>query len=409
MTVDQRLITANLERLLSVVLLTPMDHPLQINCRWGAPTLLWGPPGIGKSGRIKQATDMCNLELGTVYLSTHQPEDISGVFVPDGKNGVKTICTLPQVNRLVSTGRGVLLLDELTCARPAMQGAGLAVVYERYIAGERLPGRIRVLGAANPPEDAAGGWNLAPPMSNRFLHFNIGVPSIDDWSAWLMTGNNGDIVPINQGEEIIQKRWQEVYAKVRGLGVGFMKKYRTVKHGKEDHNTLYHLPADGHIDRSRAWASPRSWETALRCVATAECLGEKELGLELLAAAVGAGYAAPWAEWTAYANLPDPQDTLENGFTPDKRRLDVALSVYASAISFALEQADAAERRRYAIMGWKLVNSAIEKTLPDLVLAPAAALMRAGFTTKAGPDVEAVCRDAIARFGSSGQANYVRK
>jgi MoxR-like ATPase len=404
-----KLITTNLERLLSIAMLTPMDDPHTATCRWGAPTLLWGPPGIGKSGRVFQATESCALPLGTVYLSTHQPEDISGVFMPDGKGGVMTVCTLPQVNALIEAGKGVLLLDELTCARPAMQGAGLAVIYERYIAGKRLPGRIRVIGAANPPEDAAGGWNLAPPMANRFLHFNIGCPSVDEWVTWLLTGDSGTIIPINQGEEVILRRWGDVYAKVRGLGAGFMKKYRSVKHGKEERNTLHHLPADGHIDRSRAWASPRSWEVALRCVAAAECLGEKDLGLELLGASVGTGYAAAWAEWVAYANLPDPKDVLENGWTPDKRRLDVAMAILSSAISFALAKTDKAEQRRYAIMSWKLINTARKENLADLALAPGAALMRAGYTTKAGPDVEVVCRDAISQFGATGLANFVAK
>jgi MoxR-like ATPase len=402
-------ITTNLERLLSIALLAPMDDPRTPTCRWGAPALIWGGPGIGKSGRVYQATESCALTLGTVYLSTHQPEDISGVFMPDGKGGVMTICTLPQVNALIDAGKGVLLLDELTCARPAMQGAGLAVIYERYIAGKRLPGRIRILGAANPPEDAAGGWNLAPPMANRFLHFNVGCPSVDEWVSWLLTGESQEVIPIAHGEEQVTARWADVYAKLRGSAAGFMRKYQTVGAGKAERPTLYHLPAEGHLDRGRAWASPRSWEMGLRCLATAACLGEQDLGLELLSAAVGPGLAAAWAEWTAYANLPDPKDVLENGWTPDKRRLDIAMAVYSSAVSFTLAKADPAEQRRYAIMSWKLVNTARKENLSDVVLAPAAALMRAGYHTKAGADVEVVCRDAIAQFGASGLANFVKK
>lgn len=408
-------ITTNLERILSVVMLAPMDNPNHENCRWGAPTLLWGPPGIGKSGRIDQTGLATNLPVGTVYLSTHQPEDISGVFAPDGRGGVMTVCTLPQVNMLIAEGKGILLLDELTCARPAMQGAGLGVVHERFIAGRRLPGRIRVLAAANPPEEAAGGWNLAPPMANRFLHFDVGCPSSAEWSTWLLTGDAGSIIPMNEGEKTIQEKWDGVWAKIRGLGAGFMKKYETVSVGKDDKGrdksikTLYHLPPQGHRDRSRAWASPRSWNVALRCLAAAECLGEQALSQDLLAASVGIGYAAAWAEWIAYANIPEAKDVLENGWKPDRTRLDITMAVISTAVTWALSHRDKDEQRKYAILAWKLLDVVDGAGLSDIALTPAASLMRAGYTTKAGADVDAVARRLIGKFGTTGLANYVRK
>lgn len=403
-------VTKNLEELLSIAMLTPMDDPRSPTCRWGAPTLLWGPPGIGKTGRIENVGLSTGLDVGTVYLSTHQPEDISGVFVPDGKGGVMTVCTLPQVNMLIKAGKGILLLDELTCARPAMQGAGLGVVYERFIAGQRLPGRIRVLAAANPPEEAAGGWSLAPPMANRFLHFEVGCPSVDDWNTWLLTGESGGVLPMAESEQTVQEMWNEVWPKIRGLGAGFQRAYRSIAVGKSKMTTLYHLPPVGHADRSRAWASPRSWNVALRCIATATCLGRTDLVPELLAASVGPGYTAAWLEWVSKANLPDPKDVLENGnWTPDPRRLDISFAVISSVVTYALSKPPGDEQKKYAIMAWRVVNTCIANKLSDIALAPASALMKAGYHTRGGADVEAVCRDAIAHFGTTGLSNYVRK
>jgi MoxR-like ATPase len=401
----------NLEQILSIALLAPMDDPMTFDpaskgavanpeCRWGAPIVFWGPPGIGKSGRVEQAGAAVGLPVETLYLSTHQPEDLSGIPMPDGNGGVENVCSLVQVRELVKYGKGILFLDELSTARPAMQGAGLGVVYNRRVAGKRLPGRIRVVGAANPPEEAAGGWALAPPMANRFLHIAVGVPDVDEWTSWLLSGANQEIIPVEAGERRISERWNDVYAKIRGLGAGFMRRNRT---------QLFDLPKPGNPARGRAWRSPRSWEVALRCMAAAEALDMKDLGIELLQASVGEGSTKEWLEWIQYANLPDPEEMLKNGWKPDKKRLDVAYAAYGSAISFALGKTDKAEQKKYAILAWKLLNTGAEMNLTDIVLAPAASLMRAGYNTRAGGDVAAVCQDLIARFGSTGLANFVRK
>lgn len=401
-------ITTDLERILSIVMLVPMDDPRDPDCRWGVPTLLWGPPGIGKSGRIENVGAMTGIGCGTVYLSTHQPEDISGVFMPDGKGGAITVCPLPQVNHLVAQKRGILFLDELSNARPVMQGAGLSVVRERFWAGHRLPGGIRIIAAANPVDVSAGGFNLQPPMANRFLHFIAGVPSIEDWTSWLLSGTQGVVHPIAQGEARIAEKWALVWSKIRGLGVGFMKHKRTSGDGKT--SILYSLPAVGHVDRGRAWPSPRSWEMALRCLAAAEILDEPEIGIELLSAAIGSGFAAEWATWVASANLPDPEQMLLHGWTPDKRRLDIAMAGYSSAISYALDKKDKNEQRKYAILAWKLLQEpCLHGGLADVALAPAAALMRAGYSYQAGGEVAEVSKDIIYKFGSSGLASYVRK
>jgi hypothetical protein len=137
-------------------------------------------------------------------------------------------------------------------------------------------------------------------------------------------------------------------------------------------------------------------------MATAEALGKRPLQLRLLAASCGEAVTKEWAEWVAYANLPDPEDALKNNWKPDPRRLDVAFAVYGAAIAFALGKKD----KNYAIMAWKLLQGGIDAGLPDLALAPATALVRGGWGTK-DPAVAAVCRPVIALFGETGLANFV--
>lgn len=384
------MITSTLESILHVALLTPMDDPNSEDCRWGAPTLLWGPPGIGKTGRIEKVGEMAGLPVETLYLSTLQPEDLSGIPLANSSGGITNACTLSQIQDLTTHGKGILFLDELTTARPAVQGAGLAVVYERRIAGKRLPGRVRVVGAANSSEDAAGGWNLALPMANRLLHVDAGVPSADDWVSWLLSEDNEGDTPIELGEETIRLRWASCWPAIKGLVAGFVKKNKSA---------LYKIPAVGHVDRGRSWPSHRSWYVAARCMAAARALGKESIATDLLEASVGVGPTVEWTQWVQYADLPDPKDILDNGYRVNKDRLDVGFAVLSSAVGFAMAQSGSEAKSEYAAKAWSLLETFVKAGAPDLIRIPAKTLAKAGFTTKAGGDVEKAAKPVIAYLG----------
>ena len=72
--------------------------------------------------------------------------------------------------RLVRAGRGLLFLDELSTAPPAVQAALLRLVLERRVGALQLPPGVRIVAAANPRSSAADGWELSPPLANRFVH-----------------------------------------------------------------------------------------------------------------------------------------------------------------------------------------------------------------------------------------------
>src|SRR5580693_1508993 len=223
--------TGTLEEILTIALLAPMrsssnllGDPNHEDCVWGAPILLWGEPGIGKSDRVEEAGEAIDLPLQTLYLSTLQPEDISGIPMGNAKEGVTRICDLTEVQTLTAMGKGILFLDELSTVRPAVQGAGLGVVHKRKFAGKSLPGRVRVVAAANPPESAAGGWNLTLPMANRLLHLEVKPPSASEWAAWLLGQNNHEEITAMQGEELVRANWGTSWPMLCGLGASFIKR-----------------------------------------------------------------------------------------------------------------------------------------------------------------------------------------
>src|SRR5207244_4181585 len=77
--------------------------------------------------------------------------------------------------------------DELSTSPPAVQAAMLGVALERRVGDLLLPRAVQVVAAANPPERAADGWDLSPPLANRFLHIAY-TPDTDGWIDGMTAG-----------------------------------------------------------------------------------------------------------------------------------------------------------------------------------------------------------------------------
>ena len=138
------------------------------------PVLLWGQPGIGKSSTLTELARGLDLPLETVIASVHEPSDFSGLPVlgPDPAGQGVAMAPPDWAVRLRRAGDGLLFLDELSSAPPAVQAALLRVVLERRVGSLALPDGVRIVAAANPAGSAADGWQLAPPLANRFVHLD---------------------------------------------------------------------------------------------------------------------------------------------------------------------------------------------------------------------------------------------
>jgi len=140
------------------------------------PSLLWGAPGTGKTSAIKAMADAAGLPCETVIAAIREPSDFSGL--PVIVDGVVRFAPPRWAERLAEAGRGLLFLDEISTAPPAVQAALLRVVLERVVGDLELPEGIVVVAAANPPELAADGWDLSAPLANRFCHLDWTVDAM---------------------------------------------------------------------------------------------------------------------------------------------------------------------------------------------------------------------------------------
>lgn len=382
-----------LEKIIRTALLVPMGNPERDNCHYGLPLLLWGDPGIGKSARIKAAGDMLSLQVETVYPATRAPEDFSGApFIKGEKISIE--CILGAVRDLCETGTGILFIDEISCAVPAVQAALLSVVLERKVGDTKLPPGIRILSAANPPSVAAGGWDLAPPMANRFAHINFPAPANYDWTGWLLNEADEEVETNNifEAQEVIKNGWKQYWMKAAGLVAGYMKST-----GK-----VYDLPAVGHHDRGRAWPSPRTWEMATRAIATCEILGESFMSTTMVQACVGEGQAAQWSTWVKEADLPDAKTMCTEGWKPDKRRIDKTVAALNNMVGFVLSRNNKEQKFQMAVGAWKVLRACDEAGQLDLAYPLTYKLIKAGLgVTSESKDVKEACAPVVRRLSAT--------
>lgn len=287
------------------------------------PTLVWGPPGTGKTSAIRELASSAGLPCETVIASIREPSDFAGLPVVERSNGSVHVEMAPPLwaRRLAQAGTGVLFLDEISTAPPAVQAALLRVVLERTVGDLVLPDDVAVVAAANPPEEAASGWDLSAPLANRFCHL--------DWTVdgrSVADGLSGGWPGASVG--LPAPGWERRIPVARSWVGGFLRVRPTL---------AVAVPEDV-SSAGRAWPSPRSWDMASRLLAACDAAGADELVRSLLVrGSVGTAAGIELLSWLAEADLPDPEEVLADpdSFVLPERgdRAFAALSSVAAAVA----------------------------------------------------------------------------
>ncbi|MEH0417447.1 AAA family ATPase [Streptomyces sp. B21-083] len=322
------------------------------------PVLLWGEPGIGKTAALTQLAVALDLPLTTVIASVHEPSDFSGLPVVGDDPATHGVPMAPPdwAVRLVRAGRGLLFLDELSTAPPAVQAALLRLVLERRIGALRLPPGVRIVAAANPRSSAADGWELSPPLANRFVHLQ--------WT------HDHEVVVRGLGGTWPRATLPRLAPEKLPDAVDFAR--RAVCGLLTARPKLVHQLPGNETRRGGAWPSPRSWDMTLSLIAFATAAGSSREVLSLLVrGTVGDGPGLELLASLDRMDLPDPETLLADPATavlPDRGDLRQAvLDGVVAAVRGRPERArwDAA---------WALLVRALETGAPDLVVVPATTL-----------------------------------
>lgn len=233
---------------LAVYLNGLLRHQLKLS------TMLWGPPGIGKSSIVAQTAAAHGLGFIDLRLSQLAPTDLRGLPVADEAAGLSRWFP-PEF--LPRDGAGVLFLDELNLAPPAMQGMAQQLILDRRVGSYVVPDGWFIWAAGNRKEDRAAVFDMPAPLANRFLHLEV-EPDLESFKAYALANGVHEHI------------------------IAFLAFRPTLLHRLDP--------------QQPAWPSPRSWEMAGRLYSA---------GLDL-APAVGAAAAAEFRAYlTLYQDLPD--------------------------------------------------------------------------------------------------------
>jgi hypothetical protein len=321
----------------------------------GVPVLLWGSPGTGKTSAVCALGEALGWPVEVVIGSIREPADFAGL--PVVSSGTVRLAPPAWAQRLCAEGRGLLFLDELTTAPPAVQAAMLRVVLERVVGDVTLPAAVRVVAAANPPEQAADGWELAPPLANRLVHV--------DWPVEARRVAEGLAVgfPVPNLSIVDGQAAPAQTVAARAAVAAFLHVRPAL---------VLQVPGTA-AGAGRGWPSPRSWEAVARLLAGCEAAkASPEARAVLVTGAVGDGPGLEFLAWLEHADLPDPEAVVadpESFVLPE--RSDRAFAVLTGVASVAVAHGDPESWSA----AWRVVARAAERA-PDVATLVARTLAR---------------------------------
>ena len=297
------------------------------------PVLIWGLPGVGKTATVQAVAKKLGKHMEVVIASIREPSDFLGL--PVIASGEVKFAPPKWAVNLVNAGGGILFLDEITTAPPAVQAALLRVVLDRTVGDLTLPAETIIVAAANPPEYAAGGWELSAPLANRFIHV--------DW----------ELDPVKWADEF------PLYWGKKPIPTGVAERVKISEFIRVRPELLFSFPKDEE-SRGRAWPSPRSWDMASKLLVS---------GIDDISPAVGNSAAIEFVAWGKSYDIPDPEIALATGKLDLPARGDLAHAAITAVITLAVSKGD----EKSWLTAWRIIGT----VPPDLGAVASRALAKA--------------------------------
>jgi len=254
------------------------------------PVFIWGAPGIGKSSIVKQISEAKELEFLDLRLSLLDPTDLKGIpfFNAETKEGV---WAKPSFLPSDPQSKGILFLDEINTAPPAVQASAYQLILDRRVGEYELPEGWSIVAAGNRENDRGVVYKMPPPLANRFVHFEMEV-DFEDWKKWAYSRS------------------------IEAAIIAFL---------AYDKSMLFTFDP---LSNEKSFATPRSWEYVDNIVKSGI---DRDLILDSISGAVGREVAVGYLSFKkVMRELPDLLSILEGTLTKleeDDPRVLMALSI----------------------------------------------------------------------------------
>jgi len=284
---------------------------------------IWGPVGIGKSTTVRKvARDLAKEQnrefvewnrehekeklfespekyfvLSDFRLSQCDPSDVKGIPVP--RNDA-VVWKIPEVFEYftLSKASGIIFFDELNLAPPVIQASAYQIILDRCISEKPLSDKVLVIGAGNRLQDVKQVFQMSEALRNRFIHAELKVPSIEEWTEWAST--------------------HEIDPRI----TAFLNFRRSL---------LFREPKGDEY----AFPTPRSWEFASKLLKNIE-KNDFSMIEKAIASAVGPGTAVEFVAFIKKVSEVNirPEDVLRNPEILRGRDIDILYAVIAEIANY---------------------------------------------------------------------------
>ena len=271
-------------------------------------TMLWGPPGTGKSSAVAQLCEELQIMSGKkvtltdIRLLLFSPVDLRGVPVADVTHTF-TQWLMPKIFDLPVTDDtvNIVFLDEISAAPQSVQAAAYQICLDRRVGEHKLPENTIVIAAGNRTTDHSVAYKMPAALANRMIHFDVGI-SFDAWKKWAV--NNG------VDERIL----------------GYLSFDNSRLCEEPDNNSL-------------AYPTPRSWEFVSTILKTTETSVSE--AHDYISSAVGVDTSLAFESWcNIFKNLPNTKDIFKGVCKVKPNTHDALYAIISSMTTYVAEHKD---------------------------------------------------------------------
>jgi len=172
---------------------TTYKEAVKVCMKAGLTLMAWGPGGVGKTFGARQVAEEEKIDFHELTTNTITLDNITGLpYNNNGEMNWSVPVDLPQ------TGKGLLLIDELTDGMQSVQKQLYRLIYQGEVNGHKLGKDWKITCAGNRPQDGSGSSMLPAPLITRMVHVGVyceppnfekylperADTDVDNWIEW---------------------------------------------------------------------------------------------------------------------------------------------------------------------------------------------------------------------------------
>jgi len=160
---------------------------LKLNYELEIPTLIVGPPGIGKTDIVRQFAREVGLKMPDrpIILSGYQPEDLLGVPMPNKETGYLDYFLMKVFPASHSEERWLLFFDEFTNCDKRLQAPLQQFFLYKELGDYKAPKHTYLVAAGNSVDDGCFAYELSRALEDRFCIVSLQI-DVDSWMDWAL-------------------------------------------------------------------------------------------------------------------------------------------------------------------------------------------------------------------------------